>query len=461
MNTRPRRAGLDGFDALLAVLLLISYVAVAKLPFAPKRFGDLDFHLSAKAISLWIHGGGSWSAVEVSKAPGPVLYYAVPYGVMPLGSSDDTYWMAALVWTFLWMTVALLLTRRACALLGGVRAGQLGGLLTLLSPFGVYYSYGIGAEAPAFVCASVFTYGWCRWWTLERERPLRRSSGWWLGWLGALALILCRPNAILLLPVGALAAWLARRRGENGAQPALRFTAATVLAATVALAAVSASLVTFLPQGWQEGNLSHVILQGRYQFRQEPFDWRFWSKATRQGSVDHAEWQRTQDALRATAVQQGVRPEKLEWPWIAQDVRQHPWLTLRMTAVRLLALNVALVNSRGPSAFRIGPVDGRIVYAGFHALVNAVNLGLLALAVVFLYRQRGQRLVLWPLWAPWVSLLLFHVATYAEPRYLFPGRPGLVVMASVMLPALRTRTHRVGAPERGVLAAAGSGAGAE
>jgi hypothetical protein len=457
MNSRTSRAGLDGFDALLAVLLLASYVAVAKLPFAPKKFGDLDFHLSAKAISLWIHGAGPWSAVEVSKAPGPVLYYAVPYGVMPLGSSDDAYWTAALVWTVVWMTLALLLTRRACALLGGARAGRLGALLTLLSPFGVYYSYGIGAEAPAFVCSSLFTYGWCRWWIRERDRSPWRSSAWWLSWLGALGLILCRPNAILLLALGALSAWWALRRQEKGARPALRFTAATVLATAATLAAVSASIVMLLPQGWQEGNLSHVILQGRYQFRQEPFDWRFWSKATRQGSVDHAQWQSTQDGLRALAEQRGVRPERVEWPWIAQDLRQHPWLTLRMSGVRLLALNVALVNSRGPAAFRLGPVDGRVVYVAFHVLVNGVNLGVLALAVVYLGRERGQRFVLWPLWAPWLALLFFHVATYAEPRYLFPGRPGLVVMASALLPAFLPRAQRFGVREEPALASAGGG----
>ena len=47
----------------------------------------------------------------------------------------------------------------------------------------------------------------------------------------------------------------------------------------------------------QLGNSAHVILQGRFQYRTEPFDWRYWDDDTRGGSRAHMTWVRTSDSL--------------------------------------------------------------------------------------------------------------------------------------------------------------------
>ncbi len=55
----PARRGIDKFDLVVVVLLLATFVGVAILPFAPKKFGDLVFHREAKALALAVRGAGS------------------------------------------------------------------------------------------------------------------------------------------------------------------------------------------------------------------------------------------------------------------------------------------------------------------------------------------------------------------------------------------------------------------
>ena len=45
------RRGIDRFDMVVILLLLLTFVGVAVLPFAPKKYGDLVFHREAKAFA--------------------------------------------------------------------------------------------------------------------------------------------------------------------------------------------------------------------------------------------------------------------------------------------------------------------------------------------------------------------------------------------------------------------------
>ena len=53
--------------------------------------------------------------------------------------------------------------------------------------------------------------------------------------------------------------------------------------------------------------------------------------------------------------------------------------------------------------------------------------------MLLLVTQRRNLIGYWILWGPWLALVLFHIATYAESRYLFPGRPCLILMAALAL----------------------------
>jgi hypothetical protein len=81
-----RRFGVDRFDVGIVIALIISFVAVAMLPFAPKKFGDMNFHVEAKTLSLAIQRAGPWTEVAITKAPAPVLYYLIPYLIVLIPS---------------------------------------------------------------------------------------------------------------------------------------------------------------------------------------------------------------------------------------------------------------------------------------------------------------------------------------------------------------------------------------
>ena len=161
--------------------------------------------------------------------------------------------------------------------------------------------------------------------------------------------------------------------------------------------------------------------------------WRFWDNSIRQGSPDYAAWVSELAKLKRQSSEEGIPLSHLQWRWIFDDVVEHPGITLQMAAIRILSLHVALANSQRPEACRIGPLSGLSVYTMFSVIVNAATFILVAASISFLAARRREFVSHWILWGPWITLLAFHPATYAEPQYLFPSQPGLVIMAVAAL----------------------------
>jgi 4-amino-4-deoxy-L-arabinose transferase-like glycosyltransferase len=406
-------------------------VVVWRLPFGTPKLGDGFFHRDAKTLALAVRGVEPWRDFSIFRAPAPVLFYAIPYIVVSPGSTNDQYWRAAFVWTIGWMLLSLLLIRRTAEWLGGGLAGKLAVCLMLVTPFWVYYSYGILAESPAFLGVVLFTYGWVRW---ERsgQRPSLRAKGAWPVCLGISLFILSRPNALLLLGFALLAAaWQYRAKLPQGIRVA-KFTLLTVVVVSLVFGAATAG-VQALPKHPQGEFLAYIVFNGAFQFRTEPWDWHYWDKISRRGSVDYAAWDRAYKEISRQSKETGIAASDLMAKWLKQDVVEHPFLWTRMAAVRTLALHTSFVNSKRPEAFRVGPISGWLVYVIFHVLVNAVNVLLIGGAIWFLITRWGQLASHWPLWGPWLSLALFHMVVYAEPRYLFPVRPCITIMAAAAL----------------------------
>lgn len=431
---------LDRFDYGILLFLIGSYVVVAMLPFAPNKYGDMVFHNEAKALAMAIKGGGPWSSVAFTRAPAPVLYYGIPYLTIPSGASNNAYWLSGFIWTFIWMAISTLIIRRAGALLGGPWIGKLAALLTLLSPFGVYYSYGVLAESPAYIGVVFFIYGFARWQSRDGSSSLFSDKDW-LTWVGLSLFILSRPNAILILGLALIAALAISLRKSQGERKEAKFILTNVGLASL-IVIISFGIVSALPGSWQSGNLAHVVFQGRFQYRTEPWDWREWSKANRQGSVDHATWVDESNEIKRRSDETGTPVSNLQRQWILEDIKEHPALTFQMAAIRLVSLHVAVVNSQKPEAFKLGPFSGRIVYTAFHIIVNSVTFLILLASAWFLLAKRERIIFYWPLWTPWMALLIFHAFTYAEPRYMFPCYPGLVIMAALGLAPLLARVKR-------------------
>jgi hypothetical protein len=416
----------------LLLFLLGTYATVAVLPFAPKKFGDLNFHEEAKTLSLAVRGRVSWRDVEITRAPAPVFYYAVPYLFVSEGSDDNTYWRAAFLWTAVCTALSLLLVRRCGEILGGSEVGKAAGLLTVLSPFSVYYSYGILAEPPAYLGVVLLSYGFLRW----KNSPGDLSHSRWNIFLlatGLLIFVLSRPNAVVLLLIAIIVgSMLCRRQGIPRAEGKF------VLVSALSTAIIIAAMTGFLLQrsggssaNPQNQNLATVVLQGRFQFRSVYWDFRTWPDLP--DNPDFQEFQQKIADFQHASVQDRVVLSKIEWRWIAQDFIHHPGITARSAGIKLICLHFAFVHSLEPAKFHVVFLKGRFGYAVFHVLVNLCTMVLVAGSFLFLLDHRHGLLDYWVLWGPWLSLTLFHMLTYAEARYLFPGRPGLVLMASAAL----------------------------
>jgi hypothetical protein len=417
----------NSFRAPLILLTLVCFLIVGMLPFAPSPLGDVNFHQEAKALSLALRGSSAWSDLRISHAPGPALYYAIPYLFVPGGASEHTYWVAACIWNFFCTTLATLLVYFTARILAGERAGRIAAILVLIAPFGVYYSFGIAAETPAFLGAAVFVYGWARYRT-------RHSAGALISCLGLILLVLNRPNT---LPVAALA-FLIAAFGSTSKSVVMRAEARLALrCALFTIGTVVAASALLALQAGNEGlrvqttNIYDILLQGSFQFRTEPWDWRNWGKNTREGSQDYQDWSEQRDRLLKQSLESGIHFRDVERAWVVDDFLTHPMLHLRMTAVRVLSQNVATVNSVHPDSFGVGPFRGRWVFFGFHGLLNLISLMPLAGSLWFFAQRRRDILSYWPLWSPWLALFTFHALVYAEPRYLLPSRPLLCIMSAL------------------------------
>jgi hypothetical protein len=351
-------------------------------------------------------------------------------------SSDNAYWRAAFAWNIAWMVVAVLLIRRAGELLGGATAGKVAAICSLILPFGAYYGFGIAAETPGYVAAVVFLYGWARW---QKDPESGVRSGGAVALAGLIALIFCRTNAAILLGVALICGIVLYRRSSPRRAVARRFALLCFAVGLASVALISVVLKQLPSPGevdMQASNFSDVLFFGSFQFRTEPWDWRFWGKATRQGSADYRNWVENRNKLVKQAETEGVPVSNLQLHWVVQDTLDHPWKRLQMFSIRLLALNVWIVNSTHVKDFGFGRFRGAAAYWTFHAFVNLLTLLPVAGSVWFMITYRHWLLIYWPLWGLWLGLLLFHAFVYSEPRYLLPAEPALAIMSGLAVSKL-------------------------
>jgi hypothetical protein len=443
---RQLRSRIDAFDLFCILALVLSFVVVSRLPVAPSKFGDLYFHEEAQILSQAVRGARPWSDVAFTRAPGPSLYYALPYSLVKPNSPEEVYWRAAFAWNCGWIVLAVLLIRRTAELLCNPLAGKIAALLVLLLPFPLYYSFGVSAEGPAYVSASVFVYGWIR--SRTTRSPQSPVLGVFISLAGLIALILCRPNAIVILGIAVLCGAILWKYRSIRESPDWRF--ALLCAATGLACLLLTSLVLkYIPSrrgvNSQTSNFIYVMLQGSFQYRTEPWDWRPWDKRSRIGSADYQHWAEVHQELLNQASRGGESFSHLESAWLVSDILHHPLRRVQMFAVRLLSLNIWTVGSQSPRAFHLGPFRGLSIYLAFHIALNALVLLCLLAALSFLAGNREAFLAYWPLWGLWGGLLIFHALTYAESRYMLPAQPGLTIMAGCFIAARiekrKTQTH--------------------
>ncbi|RZJ67410.1 MAG: hypothetical protein EOO50_05330 [Flavobacterium sp.] len=423
------RFGLKRIDLLILLISSIMAFGIANLPFKSKPFGDITFHEEAKNLALYIKGNASFEAVVITKAPGPVFLYSLAYIFAPPDATDDQLWWYGVTLTSILIALSLLLIYRATSLLFSEKIGLLAVILAFIFPIHSYYSLGIVAEAPAFFATSLTCYGWA----LIKNKT--RLSGWiWLV-VGIWFLVLNRPNALLLPMLGILvtayAFWGNKHFFELYGKRTLIAMSAIILLSfgTLEFAKAITKGKTDQDQAWYFYYVAH---QGRFEFREEPTDFRFWENTIRPDSKDYQNWSKSGHELNQKAASTGISRNELYKEFLINDAIEHPFWFVRSFFMKCIYGNLYFVNSIQPEKFSLGPFKGENGYWTLMLLINFVNIAVIAGAVLFLFKQKNL-INYWPLWATMVALLIFHGVTYMEPRYIFPSRAALYILSAAGL----------------------------
>ena len=296
---RLESSSLTSFYTICIPLFLAIFLLIATLPFSAAPYGDGEFHWDAKIWADVIRGNLPWDQIGVRKALGPVLFYTVPYIFVPSDAQDSIFRSAAVAWTMAWIFVAFLCICSAAETLGGRLARWLAAGLFLSSPFLFYYCLSVSAEPAAAIGAAVFAYGWTR--GSKAAAITGRVHGRHLAVasLGMAFVLLCRPNAALMLPLAALCVCITVLK-EKGLTQETRFSLlCAIIAGTIFLALSSAA--AFLPGSSrgkaQSENFAYVFFHGRFQYRTEPWNWNSWDDINRRESQDYKNWLKTRDTL--------------------------------------------------------------------------------------------------------------------------------------------------------------------
>jgi Dolichyl-phosphate-mannose-protein mannosyltransferase len=418
---------IDWAIVLISALLM---VFVVNLPFKANRFGDITFHEESKNLALFIKGEVAADKVLITRAPGPILFYTPAYLLASADATDDQLWIFGVVCTFIILVVSLLLIFRIGTTFFSKEVGLLGVLLFFCFPIHCYYALGILAEIPAFFSLALAIYGW----SIAFYQP-NKKRGWLLLIVGLWLLILNRPNTILILGVLVLVIGYSFFKNKLFYEKYGKNLGITFLSVFV-LGVGTSRLVNIINgskvNDSQESLFYSVALQGRFQFREEPTDWRFWESDNRPDSKDYQNWIQCGRELN-DSITKSERPFiEVYRNFIIRDMLTHPFYTIRQVLVRSFYGHINIVSKVQPQQFKMGPLRGAFAFWFFIFLVNSINLLVLVGVSIFFIKEKTL-IQYWIFWGIWLGLLIFHSLTYMEPRYIFPAKVALYTMSAAGL----------------------------
>ena len=184
--------------------------------------------------------------------------------------------------------------------------------------------------------------------------------------------------------------------------------------------------------GSQETYLYYVIFQGRFQFRDEPTDFRFWESDNRPDSKDYQNWISSGQHLDKVIAKTKLSSNEVYRNFIIGDIIEHPFLTMRQFLVRCFYGHINIISKVQPAQFDLGLFQGAFGFWTFLLIINSINLLVLLGVALFLFKEKN-RIQYWIFWGIWVALLIFHGLIYMEPRYIFPSKVGLYIISSAGL----------------------------
>lgn len=418
-------------DILIVSISLLLMVFVLNLPFKAKQFGDdFSFHAQSKALAAYIKGDGDYDKVTLTKAVGPIIFYTPAYLLAPSNPTDNQLWLNAIVATFIVSTISLLLVFRIGLNLFSKEVGLLAVLFFFIFPIHVYYSLGVLAEVPALFSLTLALYGW----SIVVLNP-NKKKGWIVLLLGLFFLILNRPNTMLLLGIGLLIlsyTFFLKKEFFKWYGKKLLLTFTTVGVLCFGVLQLAKFVTGTKSNESQEGLFYYVAHIGRFQFREEPTDFRFWDNDNRADSKDYQNWGKSGGELGFVIEKQQRGHIEVYREFLINDALQHPFLFVRQFFVKCFFGHVYFINSVQPKNFHMGPLHGPLGYWIVIFVINFVNILVVFGALLFLFKEK-KLLNYWLFWGVIVSLLIFHGLTYMEPRYMFPSRVALYLMSAAGL----------------------------
>ncbi|MFD0778436.1 hypothetical protein ACFQZF_08110 [Flavobacterium myungsuense] len=176
--------------------------------------------------------------------------------------------------------------------------------------------------------------------------------------------------------------------------------------------------------------------QGRFEFREEPTDFRFWDNDFRADSKDYQNWSKSSEYLSKVMEKTNRSYEEVYKEFLINDAIEHPFWFTRQFFVKCIYGHLYFINSISSEKFVMGPFKGSIGYWIFILIINSINLIIITGAFLFLIKQRNL-IDYWIFWSIIIALLIFHGLIYMEPRYLFPSRVALYIMSAAGLYRLR------------------------
>ncbi|MGC4041356.1 MAG: glycosyltransferase family 39 protein [Flavobacterium sp.] len=418
-------------DLLIVLISSLMMILVLNLPFKAHPFGDKDsFFDEAKLVSFFLKDEVGYDQVTLTKAPAPVFIYAPTFLLTSAHPTDMDLWYRGVAINFVLATISLLMIYRAARNFFDEKTALISVMLLFLFPIHFYYIFGITAEVPAFFAASVIAFGWSRVYFNSRK-----LSNWLLFGFGLWLLIMCRPNALLILGLGFLALVYAffKRKDFFREYGKKTFFTLTVCGLACFATLQLAKLVSANKKAYdQEGLFYFVAHQGRYQFREEPLDFRFWDDDVRPDSKDYKNWKLKAQELEETRIRTGKTSPEVYRDYLINDILGHPFITTRQFFVKSLFGHIYIVNSISPQSFHLGPLKGPFFYWAFLFVVNLINVLIIAGSFIFLFKTKDL-LKYWPIWSITLGLLFFHGMMYMEPRYMLPSRIALHLMGAAGL----------------------------
>ena len=417
----------DMVIVLISVMLLLM---VLNFPFRANRYGDITFHEESKNLALFIKEKVTFDKVVITKAPGPILFYTPVYLLAPAEASDDQLWVYAVVYTSIIVTLSLLLIFRIGTAFFSKEVGLLSVLLFFIFPIHCYYSLGILAEIPAFFSLALAIFGW----SIAFAKP-NKKRGWILLTIGMWFLILNRPNTILLLGVLLLVilySFFKNKPFYATYGKKLFYTFLGILILGMGVLQLAKSITGTKSGGNQESLFYFVAHIGRFQFREEPTDLRFWESDNRPDSKDYQNWIRSGAELNSVMIKTNRSFDEVYKEFLINDIMEHPYWFGRQFLVKCFYGHINIISKMQPEKFNLGPFRGSIGYWFFIFIINSINLCVIVGVFIFLLKEK-KLIKYWIFWSIIISLLIFHGLTYMEPRYMFPSKVALYIMSAAGL----------------------------